>query len=124
MTETLSTQLCKLAGIEAKYYFKASAGDWVRGTEYAYNHRVDVNDKWKEIYPDFEADTDNARFNFIRLLEIYSKRNAFVYVDKKKLLFDLVRSCILANDTSNSKYSWYKGHLEIKQALASTDWRL
>ena len=59
----LSKTLCELAGIEAKYYFKASAGDYVKGTKYAYEHQS-KDDKWKVIYPNFETPE-----NFVKLLE-------------------------------------------------------
>ena len=60
MTKDLSRQLCELAGIEAKYYFKASAGDWVKGTKYAYEHQS-KDDKWKVIYPNFESAEQRER---------------------------------------------------------------
>ena len=117
MTETLSTQLCKSAGIEPKIGIcdrqlrpEDYAGEcgFVNPTDFECS---DCNNFIADLmlFPDFESDTDNARFNFLKLVQIISVE---IHFDGN-----------IKNYLKSLKPYIGKLDNELKQILQNTDWR-
>ena len=155
MTETLSEKLAKLGNIEAKYRYKGLNLPLFKCSQdihkFFEKHKTALEEKGlnfdsnliEKIYPDFESDTDNARFNFCRLLDIAFKNN---YTDGKD--FDFASMAYKYEDTYSEMFEGADTFVQywlicfiftlqpnnpdtadremvskLKQALASTDWR-
>ena len=121
MTETLSTQLCKLAGIHKECLCSNTSCTDKSCKKCTYA----TAKKRHYIYPDFESDTDAARFNFVRLLELEYSYAGVVDIDqdniKEKSIYvrdKLIDAIAVIKAIPNDERV-----IAVKQALASTDWR-